>query len=105
MSSTSSSSSGIFIPAEDKRELHRYSGWQQHAARVILGLAFLLGTGAGGSVAARSLGGQPIFTPHITLPASGEAAGRTTASPALAESGWGNWSTTSDGFGGGPPVP
>jgi hypothetical protein len=98
--------SSNFISAEDQRDLHRYRGWKRHAAWAIFGIAFLLGTGAGGSVAVRSLGGQPIFTPHITSPAIGRATGGTSASPALAEISWSNRSTD-DGssFGGGPPVP
>jgi hypothetical protein len=105
MLSTSSSSSSMFIPAEDKRELHRSGGWKRHAAWVILGLAFLLGSGTGGSVAARLSRGQPIFTPHIALPAIGRVAGRTTASSALAETGSRNWSTTGNYIDGGPPIP
>jgi hypothetical protein len=106
MSSTSSWSSSIIIPANDKRELHRFSGWKRHAAWVILGLAFLLGSGAGGSVAIlHSSRGQPIFSPHITLRAIGRSASRITGSPALADRSWRNWSSTDGDIGGGPPLP
>jgi hypothetical protein len=102
----SSTSSSIFYPAEHKRELGRYSGWKRHAAWAVLGMAFLLGSGAVGSVAARSSRGEPVFTPHITAPAIGRSAVGTSGSLALVtETGWTRWGTIDDGFGGGPPIP
>jgi hypothetical protein len=101
MSSTYSSSSSILIAAEDKRELHRFSGWKQHAAWVTVGLAFLLGGGVGGQAAIQASRGQPIFPSHITAPVPGHAASHTTGSPLLAQTAYRGWSTID----GGPPIP
>jgi len=105
MSSTSASSSSIFNPIQDKRELYRQSGWKWHATLIILALALLRCTGAGGSVAVRSSKEHLIFIPHITLPTIGVAEGRTVASPTLAETSLENWGMTTSDFGGGPPIP
>jgi hypothetical protein len=105
MSSTSSSSSSILSPAEDKRELHRFSGWKRHAAWVSLGVAFLLGSGVGGQAAILASSGQPIFMSHITSPVLGQDASRTSGSPALAERVWRGWNTIDGNLDGGPPIP
>ncbi|PWT70474.1 MAG: hypothetical protein C5B60_12095 [Chloroflexi bacterium] len=105
MPSITSPSSSNFIPAEDKRELHHDIAWKQHASWIILGLAFLLGTGAGGPVSIRSSTGHPISTSHVSAPAIGRVEGRPMGSLELADRVWTRWTTTASDTNGGPPVP
>jgi len=105
MPSITSLSSSIFIPAQDKRELHHDLTWKWHASWIILGLAFLLGTGAGGPVSIRSSTAHPISTSHISAPAIGRLEGRPMGSLALADRVWTSWTTTEADTNGGPPIP
>jgi hypothetical protein len=104
-SSITSSSSSNFIPAEGKRELHQDFGWRRHAGWIVLGLAVLLGTGAGGPVSVRSSASHPISTSHISVPAIGRVDGRPMGGLALADRNWTSGLATGNAFEGGPPVP